>query len=327
MTIHVPIMATPIVDSLIAGAEKFPDGGTLLDLTFGGGGHTGLILDRLRERGLLSRVRVFSIDQDPAAVEKGCQRFAAEIARGELELHRSRISEVCEKFPDRQWIGILADLGFSSDQIENPEKGMSFLKEGPLDMRMDPDRGESVYALLRRIRENELADLIYEYGEERYSRRIASAIVHARTEGQLPTTTTGLAQLIFNAYPQKERHSRLHPATRSFQALRIYVNEELGELDSLLENVMMNLSPGGRIAILSFHSLEDRKVKQAFGDREGLFHGQFRALTKKPIEADDEEVARNPRSRSAKLRVAERIDPEKEAAEDGRPSWKRKRRA
>ncbi len=308
MTVHVPILAVPIVDALIEGAKRIGSG-SLLDCTFGGGGHTGLLLERLERDGIADRISVTAIDQDPAAIAAGEQRFASAIAAGRLILRRSRISEVSEICSGRQWIGVLADLGFSSDQIESPEKGMSFLQPGPLDMRMDPSRTESARELLARLRETEIADVLFELGEERYSRKIASAIVRARSSGRLPSTTTELADLIRGAYPGPQRHGRIHPATRSFQALRIAVNDELGELDRLLDDVMMKVSPGGRIAVLSFHSLEDRKVKRAFAAKDT----GFVALTKKPVEADEEENARNPRARSAKLRIAERLP----NAEDG----------
>ena len=197
----------------------------------------------------------------------------------------------------------MADLGFSSDQLEDAGRGLSFSREGPLDMRLDPARGQSAREYLARAGEKELADAIFELGEERFSRKIAAAIVRARQEARLPSTTTELAELVARAVPPAARHGRIHAATRTFQALRILVNGELEELDCLLNRVILGVRPGGRVAILSFHSLEDRKVKLAFKDREG----PFKPLTKKPIEADEAEISRNPRSRSAKLRIAERI--------------------
>ena len=169
-------------------------------------------------------------------------------------------------------------------------------------MRLDPSRGQSAREFLAQAGEKEIADVLFELGEERYSRRIAGAIVESRRRSQLPATTTALAELVMRTVPPPARHGRIHAATRTFQALRILVNQELEELDCLLDRVILGVRPGGRVAILSFHSLEDRKVKLAFKDREG----PFLPLTKKPQEADEEELRRNPRSRSAKLRIAER---------------------
>jgi len=245
---------------------------------------------------------VVAFDQDEGAIERGHERFKAEIAEGRLELVHSRFAEADGWLKDRQVAGLMADLGFSSDQIEDADRGLSFLREGPLDMRLDPSRGRSAREYLQTVTEKDLADAIFELGEERFSRRIAAAILTARREGQLPKTTTAFAELVTRAVPPPARHGRIHAATRTFQALRILVNEELEELDRLLNHVILCVRPGGRVAILSFHSLEDRKVKLAFRDRDGA----FLPLTKKPQEADDEELRRNPRSRSAKLRIAER---------------------
>jgi 16S rRNA (cytosine1402-N4)-methyltransferase len=198
-------------------------------------------------------------------------------------------------------LGMMADLGFSSDQLEDADRGLSFQWDGPLDMRLDPTRGESARSFLQKVTIKELETILSELGEERYSKTVAAAIIQSRRDRQLPDTTRGLAELITRSVPPPARHLRIHPATRTFQALRIHVNEELKELDRLLEHVIVLLQTGGRVAILSFHSLEDRKVKIAFkGDA-------FEALTKKPVEADEEEISRNPRSRSAKLRIAQKV--------------------
>lgn len=299
-TVHIPILLEPIVSTLIL---PFQDGkpGWVLDCTLGGGGHTGELLKRLPKNS-----GVIALDQDEEAISRARKRFRDEIVTGRLILVHSRFGDFESKSVpaitgEKPLRGLLADLGFSSDQLEDGDRGISFQREGPLDMRLDRSSGESAYNLLRRSTERELADLIYEFGEERNSRRIASSIIEARRKGSLPTTTVGLAELIFQATPGRERHGRIHPATRTFQALRIAVNAELEELDRLMTRVILEVSVGGRIAILSFHSLEDRAVKIALKD------DRWKALSKKPIEASDEEMALNPRSRSAKLRTAERV--------------------
>jgi 16S rRNA (cytosine1402-N4)-methyltransferase len=198
--------------------------------------------------------------------------------------------------------GVLADLGFCSDQMDDPARGLSFSQPGPLDMRLDPTRGEPAVALLRRLNERDLADLIFEYGEERFSRRIARRVVEARRTGGVETTEE-LAELVRRCVPRpKGKRPAIDPATRTFQALRIAVNDELGALDRLLGQLPGCLKPGGRAVIISFHSLEDRRVKHAFRDR-----SVWEALTRKPVQAADEEVQANPRARSAKLRAARRM--------------------
>ena len=304
-TVHVPILVAPIVSSLLEPFHRLPADAPshwLVDCTLGGGGHTAAFLEAFAREPSLSRHRVVSFDQDESAIERAKQRFAAEIAAGRLEVIHSRFSEAVPHLQDRAVLGLMADLGFSSDQLEDSGRGLSFQREGPLDMRLDPTRGFSAREYLTDASEKQIADALFELGEERFSRKIAGAIVESRQRKQLPTTTTALAELVTYAVPPAARHGRIHAATRTFQALRILVNQELEELDCLLDRVIIGLRPGGRVAILSFHSLEDRRVKQVFKNREGPFH----ALTKKPQEADEEEIRRNPRSRSAKLRIAER---------------------
>jgi 16S rRNA (cytosine1402-N4)-methyltransferase len=299
-TVHVPILLEPIIENLVAPFQA--GAGTYVDCTLGGGGHVAAMLEALSRTPYADRHRVLAVDQDSAAIARAEKRFEREIRDGRLILLHSRFSEI--RIPEGlpPVLGVLADLGFSSDQIDSPERGLSFRLEGPIDMRLDPSRGESAYQLLRRISERELADLIYEFGEERLSRRIAWRIVDARDKGQLPDSTTALADIIARAFPPAQRFGRIHPATRTFQALRIAVNAELEELDHLLEHVLpLILKPGGRAAFLSFHSLEDRRVKQAFQNREG----GWKPLSRKPIEADEREMESNPRARSAKLRIAE----------------------
>ncbi len=306
MTIHVPILLDPIVEALIEPLRKLPEGSEprwIVDCTLGGGGHSAELLNAISSDPVLARHKVLAIDQDEGAVARARERFAREIEEGRIVVEHLRISQLRPALEGRRVMGLLADLGFSSDQLEDPERGISFLSEGPLDMRLDRSRGVSCGEFLQQISERELADVIFEYGEERFARRIAKAIVQARRERRLPSTTSELADLIVKSVPPPARHGRVHAATRTFQALRIAVNQELEELDCLLKDVILSLEIGGRVAILSFHSLEDRRVKLAFKDSSL----PFKALTKKPLEADDEEVRRNPRSRSAKLRIAERI--------------------
>ena len=303
---HLPILVAPIVDALLSPLRALPPGApaeNLLDCTLGGGGHTAALLAALAAEPALERHKIVAIDQDERAVAAANSRFAKEIAEGRLTIHHARISTAeTLAVASAPLAGVLADLGFSSDQIEDPSRGLSFQGEGPLDMRMDPTRGTSCLQYLRQVTEPTLADVLREYGEERFAGRIASAIVDARREKKLPTTSTALAELITRAVPPGARYGRIHSATRTFQALRIVVNDELGELDVLLTKVLPKLRPGGRAAVLSFHSLEDRAVKRAFRDG-----GEFEPVTKKPVEAGDDEVRTNPRARSAKLRVAERL--------------------
>lgn len=306
---HVPILIRPIVQSLIEPYGLLPKGAPahcIVDCTLGGGGHTLEFLRALDSRPEWAKHKVMAFDQDAGAIERARVRFSREIEQGRLLLVHARFSDAAEYFrSDLPVLGLLADLGFSSDQLEDPARGLSFQKEGPLDMRLDPSRGQTCRDFLFQVSEKELEDILSEFGEERFSRRIAGAIIQSRRAGSLPKTTRELAELVLRTVPPPARHGRIHAATRTFQALRIAVNEELKELDRLLEHVILGVKTGGRVAILSFHSLEDRRVKHAFRSYEK--EERFRALTKKPIEADDAEVGLNPRSRSAKLRLAERL--------------------
>ena len=308
-TRHVPILAKPITEALLEPFLALPPSAqahALVDCTLGGGGHTGGFLSSFVANANLSQHKVIGLDQDEAAIEQARARFGAEIASGRLLLFKSRFSDVNQVVDQTGLpvLGMLADLGFSSDQLEDPERGLSFMRDGPLDMRLDPSRGYSTREFLQKVTEKELESILSELGEERFSRRIASSIIQARRNRQLPDSTTGLAELVLRALPPFARHGRIHAATRTFQALRIHVNEELKELDHLLARAIVLLKPGGRLAILSFHSLEDRRVKLAFRSTSG---SGFRALTKKPIEPSDPEIRENPRARSAKLRIGEKI--------------------
>jgi len=281
---HTPVLLVEALEALGVVA-----GGRYLDATYGGGGHSGAIAAR--------GARVVAFDVDPAASVGADLATSVTLVRrnfGELE---AGLDDLGIASVD----GVLFDLGVSSMQFDRAERGFSLQADGPLDMRMNPNEGRSAYQLLTSLGERELADLIYEYGEERASRRIARAVVAARESGTLPDRTLPFAQLVARAV-RARGYQRIHPATRTFQALRIAVNDELGALRTGLSAAAERTRAGGRIAAISFHSLEDRIVKQTFRD-----DARFHALTKKPIVASDEEIARNPRARSAKLRVAERV--------------------
>ena len=279
-------------------------GGTYIDATLGPGGHSWEIARRLGRQG-----RLIGFDKDPAALERARERLMkppAELASDwpRIELVHASFAEVAQHVEPASADGLLADLGVSSMQLENAARGFSFQAEGPLDMRMNQQSGLTAEQVVNRFDERELADAIYEFGEERRSRRIARAIVRARPIH----TTAQLAEVISAAArPMNQAERRIHPATRTFQALRILVNRELDDLRALMGNAgaAQVLQPGGRLVIISFHSLEDRIVKDAL--RDGARHGWYRVLTKKPVIADEEEIEHNPRSRSAKLRAAERL--------------------
>jgi len=267
-------------------------GAVLVDGTLGGGGHTRLLAEQVCPDGL-----VIALDRDPAAID----RAVVSLAGLPIKLIQSDFAEL----PD--WLGqigmpavdgVLLDLGLSSDQLADDGRGFSYDAEGPLDLRFDPEEGEPAWKLLEHISAGRLADLIYEFGEERHSRRIAHRIVERR-RGDPIRTARDLADLVRRCVPRAKRHS-IDPATRTFQALRIAVNGELSSLAAALKRIPGCLKSGGRFAVVSFHSLEDRLVKIAFRD-----DTRYVVLTKKPIRPNELEVQRNPRSRSARLRVAQ----------------------
>lgn len=272
-------------------------GQVMVDGTLGGGGHTRLLAAAVGENG-----RVVAVDRDPepvARAETTLQGLPILLAQASY----AEVPEVLEETELENVDGILLDLGLSSDQLEDADRGFSFNAEGPLDLRFDPTSGKSAAQLLKRITPERLADIIYNYGEERFSRRIARAICD-RQRVEPITTAADLAQIVRRCVPPPKRHGKgkaIDGATRTFQALRIAVNEELRELEIALKRLPDILRPLGRIAIISFHSLEDRIVKNAFRDDPRL-----NPLTRKPILASDEEISQNPRARSAKLRIAER---------------------
>jgi len=291
---HSSVHIAVLLDEVLEWLDPRP-GGVFVDGTLGGGGHTRALIERVGSEG-----RVIALDRDPAAIERATERMAGRPV-ALANTNYSDLPEVLEQLDISAVDGILLDLGLSSDQLEDFDRGFSFSAEGPLDLRFDPSTGQPAWRMLARIDERRLAKLIYEYGEERYSRRIARAIVTRRR--QRPIKTAGdLADLVRRSVPKSPSPRRLDPATRTFQALRIAVNDELKWLKVALRRLPDCLVPGGRLAVISFHSLEDRPVKQAFRDDPRL-----EVLTPKPIRPNEEENQRNPRARSAKLRVAERV--------------------
>ncbi len=300
-----------LVDEALA-ALALEAGGYYVDATFGRGGHTAQILQRVGTGG-----RVLAIDRDPQAIAAGRRRFPDEMR---LTLLHAAFADLATLVPahshGQPCRGVLFDLGVSSPQLDDPERGFSFRADGPLDMRMDPTRGEPVSAWLARAGINEIREVIATLGEERFARRVAQAIVEARGENPI-VRTSELAAIVAKAV--RTREPGKHPATRTFQALRMFINDELEQLEKGLAAALEFLAPGGRLAVISFHSLEDRIVKRfmkrqteidpALADLPMLPTGAQPRL--KPIgrksRAIDAEVARNPRARSALLRVAEKI--------------------
>ena len=267
----------------------------VVDGTYGGGGHARLLLDALPSE----KVRLIGLDRDPAVSE----RVESEENDPRLTVFLGSYEQVPKALAAMQLPEVDAmvlDLGLSSDQLADRDRGFSFAADGPLDLRFDPENGVPAYDWLARNRETDIANAIYNYGEERFSRRIARTIV-ARAKDRNPVKTVNdLVEICRRCVPRSKNHD-IHPATRTFQALRIAVNDELGILERTLKLAADWFSPGGRLAIISFHSLEDRIVKNAFRDDD-----RWEILTKKPLRPTDQEVVENPRARSAKLRVAQR---------------------
>jgi 16S rRNA (cytosine1402-N4)-methyltransferase len=291
---HVPVLLKDAIEFL-----HVRTGTTVADCTLGMAGHAAEIVRRLGPKGHL-----IGFDRDSEALALAKEQLDQVVS--ELGTQAPKITLICEAFSSiarhvepASLDGILADFGISSLQLGEAHRGFSFSADGPLDMRMDTRSGPDAAQVVNEESERELANLIYEYGEERRSRRIARAIVRGR-----PVTTTGqLARIVATAAPAMKQ-DRIHPATRTFQALRIYVNRELDEIRALLEAAPKLLKPSGRLVVISFHSLEDRIAKDSL--REGAHKGIWEILTKKPVTPDEEEIEMNPRSRSAKLRAAER---------------------
>ncbi len=306
---HVPVL----LNEAIAGLMSAPDG-IYVDATFGRGSHARAILERLNENG-----RLFAFDKDPEAVAFAKQYFAAD-KRFHIFHHSfaNMQRSLQEKDVVGQVAGVLFDLGVSSPQLDNPERGFSFMQAGSLDMRMDTSRGESAKEWLARVDEKTLADVLWQFGEEKCSRRIAKAIVMARKEAPI-TTTLALADIIKRVLPPARKPQDKHPATRSFQAIRIAINQELTELEQGLEQAFNVLGAKGHLAVISFHSLEDRIVKQFIKRYEqgevlprGLpikaqhyYQAKLKALAK-PLKPTLEEIQLNSRARSAVLRLAEK---------------------
>ncbi|PRP96138.1 16S rRNA (cytosine(1402)-N(4))-methyltransferase RsmH [Enhygromyxa salina] len=315
---HVSVLAQQLCDAVAPAIDAHPDG-VVVDATCGAGGHTHAILQRSRP------ARVILLDQDPAALAHAKARLAG--APCPLEFRHARFSTLGAVLDDLnipQIAALIADIGVSSHQLDTGGRGFSFREDAPLDMRMDPTAGPTAAQVLENIEVGELADLLRRYGEEPEARRVAAAIVAAR-----PTTTGALASVVENAMSGRARRllgKRIHPATRTFQALRIFVNRELDELDALLEHGPQRLCVGGRMAVISFHSLEDRRVKRRFTEltrapelprglpmtAAELPRARFAipaGFPRRGAQADQAELDSNPRSRSARLRVIERVMP------------------
>ena len=281
-------------------------GGAYIDATLGLGGHSYEIAKRLGRQG-----RLIGFDKDAAALQAADQKLHSpppELAGDwpQVKLLHASFAEIARHVAPAEMDGLVADLGVSSVQLGNAARGFSFQADGPLDMRMNPQAGQTADQVVNQLDEEALADLIYEFGDERRSRRIARAIVRARPVH----TTAHLAQVISAAARSMKSRGKahghtIHPATLTFQAIRIFVNRELEDLEELLRSASQVLKPGGRMVVISFHSLEDRRVKDAF--RLGAQQGNYRVLTRKPVTASPQEVRRNPRSRSAKLRAVEKV--------------------
>jgi 16S rRNA (cytosine1402-N4)-methyltransferase len=288
MYTHLPVLLNEVLQYINPRAD-----GRYIDATFGAGGHTRELLERTSPGG-----RVLAVDQDQTAIEQG---------RIELQSYGSRLELVKANFRDIESIvqehgfagldGILADVGVSSMMLDDPTRGFSFMREGPLDMRMDLDQPLTAADVLNTYGEKEIANILFNYGEERRSRQIASSIVRSRPMSRTTDLTRAIERVLGG-----RRYGKIHPATRTFQALRIFVNDELRSLESFLDSSMQVLRPGGRLVLISFHSLEDRIVKNKF--RSPVVPGV--ALTRKVITASVEELDRNPRSRSARLRAWEK---------------------
>ena len=295
MTTHVPVLTSATLEYL-----RPERGGLFVDCTVGLGGHSRALLES-------GATRIIGIDRDPQALEMARATLAPWADRVELVHADYRaIDEVLDSRGIQLVDGTLADLGVSSLQFDTPGRGFSFQRDERLDMRMDPTSGESAADLVARSSERDLADAIYAYGEERFSRRIARAIVAARREQ--PIETTGRLAAIVRRVLPRHGHMRIDPATRTFQALRIWVNGELEGLDRFLETAARRLRAGARLVLITFHSLEDRIVKHTLRRLDRGDERQVSVLTKKPVVPGDEEIQRNPRARSAKLRAAERIN-------------------
>ena len=298
---HIPVLTEEVIQHLLVNRN-----GNYLDATSGFGGHTVAILEQLVNGSLIAT------DQDPEAISYLKSKFKSE---RRISIQQARFSELDKLFSANDFDGILADIGVSSYQLDTAERGFSFMKDGPLDMRMDQNIAEDASSWLSNASENEISSIVWKYGEERKAKRIAKAIIEARNNFKIKSTKE-LAEIILEEVPRRFNDKK-HPATKTFQAIRIFINNELEELRLFLDFTSKHLKIGGRACIISFHSLEDRIVKQFFRDRSrrdprlsklpNLADDSSFKLVSKAIKPSDHEININPRSRSAKLRVIERI--------------------
>ena len=294
MKIHVPVMVAEVIEHL-----NLAPGKIIIDATLGGGGHSLEVLKRIGPSG-----RLIAIDRDQTALEGARQRLVQYAGQCQF-IHGNfkDIDKIAGDLKIRKVDGILIDLGVSSMQLEDPERGFSFQADGPLDMRMDKDSYISAYDLVNNLNEEELSHLLWNFGEERFHNRIARFLVKEREKHPI-TSTLELSSIVCRAMPPRFRHQRIHPATRTFQAVRIAVNRELEALQETIVKAVDLLDKNGRICIISFHSLEDRIVKHTFKDLQ--LQGTINIITPKPLTPSEEEVRQNSASRSSKLRAAER---------------------
>ncbi|MDQ6981496.1 MAG: 16S rRNA (cytosine(1402)-N(4))-methyltransferase RsmH [Mariprofundus sp.] len=306
---HIPVLRDAFVDAMFSD----PDG-RYVDCTFGRGGHSRALLARLSDKG-----RLLAFDRDPEAVVAGKQLAQEDSRFSILHSDFARLGAGLENEGWQQVSGIGFDLGVSSPQVDNATRGFSFRQDGPLDMRMDTESGQPLDRMLEHVSERELVDVLRSFGDERYARRIAGTILKAVRVGEL-NSTADLENICFHAVPKQARFGKTHPATRTFQALRIWVNGEMDQIDTGIRAAMSYLQPGGKLAVISFHSGEDRRIRDLI---EAEVHAcicppempicvcgkqpTMRWLQKKPLRADDQELTANPRSRSSMLRVAQRL--------------------
>jgi 16S rRNA (cytosine1402-N4)-methyltransferase len=287
------------------------------DMTFGGGGHS---LGVAKE---ITNSIVYSVDQDPDAIKNGNELIESFDLKDKVFLNKMNYEEfpdwVSTNHPDLKFDGILMDLGVSSHHFDEFSRGFSFRQEAPLDMRMDHENDKLYTAaeVLNSYDEDEIADLIFKYGEERYSRRIAKNIIEFRNDKKIETTKD-LESIVFHSYPKQLRHNKIHPATKTFQALRIFVNRELEVLENTLEKLFGLLADGGVLEVISFHSLEDRIAKHKFKEIFQTDKNIAKILTKKPIYPSEREIGENSRSRSAKLRLIQKLDPNAQGGVGGK---------